>query len=195
MSSRSSCTTWWPTAWSLMVLSREAAEYYQRYRAGDLEVPLPPSSFSQYVSAERRWLASQEAADSERYWREQLAGAPPAIELPLRPRPAKPDFRTGAEVRKLTAAETGALRALAQRYEATPFMAVLAAFYAVLREITGSGDVVIGIDSVNRSWPGSEELIGTFVNQLPDPAQRRRRAALRRSARADAPAVPRGVRA
>src|SRR6202020_527520 len=25
----------------------------------------------------------------------------------------------------------------------------------------------IGIDAVNRSWPGSEELIGTFVNQLP----------------------------
>ncbi|MGH3730205.1 MAG: amino acid adenylation domain-containing protein [Micromonosporaceae bacterium] len=153
--------------WSLTVLSRELAEYYQRYRAGNLEIPPPPTSFSQYVSAERQWLAGPEAADSERYWREQLAGAPPAIELPLRPRPAKPDFRTGAEVRELTAAETSALCALARQSEATPFMAVLAAYHAVLREITGSGDVVIGIDSVNRSWPGSEELIGTFVNQLP----------------------------
>ncbi|HEX6076190.1 MAG TPA: amino acid adenylation domain-containing protein [Micromonosporaceae bacterium] len=153
--------------WSLTVLSREIAEYYQRYQAGDLEVPLPSINFSQYVSAERQWLTGPEAAESERYWREQLAGAPPAIELPLRPRPAKPDFRTGAEVRELTAAETSALCALAQQSEATPFMAVLAAFSAVLREITGSGDLVVGIDSVNRSWPGSEELIGTFVNQLP----------------------------
>jgi hypothetical protein len=153
--------------WSLMVLTREIAEYYRRYQAGDLDVPQPSTSFSQYVSAEREWLTGPEAAESERYWREQLAGAPPAIELPLRPRPPKPDFRTSAEVRELTAAETSALRILTQRAEATPFMAVLAAFYAVLREITGSGDLVIGIDSVNRSWPGSEELIGTFVNQLP----------------------------
>jgi mycobactin peptide synthetase MbtE len=153
--------------WSLMVLSREIAEYYQRYRAGDVAVPLPPTSFSQYVSAERQWLTGPEAAECERYWRDQLAGAPPAIELPLRPRPVKPDFRTGAEVRELTAAQTSALCALAQQARATPFMAVLAAFYAVLTEVTGSGDLVIGIDSVNRSWPGSEQLVGTFVNQLP----------------------------
>ncbi|WP_213453289.1 non-ribosomal peptide synthetase [Rhizomonospora bruguierae] len=153
--------------WSLMVLSRDIAEYYQRYRAGDRAVPLPPVSFGQYVAAERQWLAGPEAAESESYWREQLAGAPPAIELPLRPRPAKPDFRTAAEIRELTTEETAALRALARTARATPFMAVLAAFATALTDITGVDDLVIGIDSVNRSWPGSEDLVGTFVNQLP----------------------------
>jgi hypothetical protein len=153
--------------WSLMVLSQDIAGYYQRYRAGDRAVPLPPVSFGQYVAAERQWLAGPEAAESESYWREQLAGAPPAIELPLRPRPAKPDFRTAAEIRELTTEETAALRALARKAQATPFMAVLSAFATVLTDITGVDDLVIGIDSVNRSWPGSEELVGTFVNQLP----------------------------
>jgi mycobactin peptide synthetase MbtE len=153
--------------WSLMVLSQEIAEYYQRYRAGDVAVPLPPTSFSQYVGAERQWLSGPEAAECEQYWRDQLAGAPPAIALPLRPRPATPDFGTASEVRELTAPQTRALCALARQARATPFMAVLAAFYAVLREITGSSDLVIGIDSVNRSWPGSEQLVGTYVNQLP----------------------------
>ncbi|WP_198348145.1 non-ribosomal peptide synthetase [Plantactinospora sp. KBS50] len=153
--------------WSLMVLSREIAEFYQRHRAGEPAVPLPATSFSRYVSAERQWLTGPEAAECERYWRDQLAGAPPEIELPLRPRPARPDFRTGAEVRELTEAETRELCTLAQRHRATPFMAVLAAFTAVLGEVTGSGDLVVGIDSVNRSWPGSEDLVGTYVNQLP----------------------------
>jgi len=153
--------------WSLMVLSREIAEYYQRFRDGDLAIPLPPTSYSQYVSAERQWLRGPEAAECERYWRDQLAGAPPAIELPLRPRPDTPDFRTAAEIRELTEAETRALGQLAQRSRATPFMAVLAAFHTLLSEITGSGDLVIGIDSVNRSWPDSEQLVGTYVNQLP----------------------------
>jgi non-ribosomal peptide synthetase component F len=43
----------------------------------------------------------------------------------------------------------------------------MAAFHTVLRELTGTGDLVVGIDSLNRSWPGSEQLVGTFVNQLP----------------------------
>src|SRR5207237_9792019 len=35
------------------------------------------------------------------------------------------------------------------------------------RPLVGSDDVVAWIDSLNASWPGSDELIGTFVNQLP----------------------------
>ncbi|MFF9841338.1 amino acid adenylation domain-containing protein [Streptomyces sp. NPDC013740] len=154
--------------WSLEVLKRDIAEYYERYLAGDAEVPLPRTSFSRYVDAERGWLAGPDAEECTRYWKEQLDGAPPAIDLPLdRPRPAKPAFVTDHVVTHLTAEETAALAATARAHGATPFMAVLAASYVVLRDATSTTDLVLGIDSVNRSWPGSEELIGTFVNQLP----------------------------
>lgn len=154
--------------WSLAVLGDEIAAYYQRWVDGVAEVALPAASFSDYISAERQWLDGPEAVECERYWTTELAGAPYLIELPLaRPRPARPSFRTACVVRELTPQETSALRAVAQARQATPFMAVMAAFYALLREVAGTDDVIIGIDSVNRSWPGSEELIGTFVNQLP----------------------------
>ncbi|MEU6979155.1 amino acid adenylation domain-containing protein [Streptomyces sp. NPDC046371] len=154
--------------WSLEVLKRDIAEYYERYLAGDAEVPLPRTSFSRYVDAERGWLAGPDAEECTRYWTGLLAGAPPAIDLPLdRPRPAKPAFVTDHVVTHLTAEETAALAATARAHGATPFMAVLAASYVVLRDATAATDLVLGIDSVNRSWPGSEELIGTFVNQLP----------------------------
>ncbi|HVB41303.1 MAG TPA: amino acid adenylation domain-containing protein [Streptosporangiaceae bacterium] len=154
--------------WSLAVLGNEIATYYQRWVDGVAEVPVPTTGFSHYINAERRWLDGPEAAECERYWTTGLAGAPYVIELPLsRPRPARLSSRTACVVRELTPRETSALRAVAQARKATPFMAVMAAFYALVREITGIDDVVIGIDSVNRSWPGSEELIGTFVNQLP----------------------------
>lgn len=154
--------------WSLAVLRQELATYYQRWVDGNTEVPLPGTSFSQYVGEERRWLNGDEARECERYWKDQLTGAPAEIELPLRQsRPAKRDFRTGCVVRELTGDETSALAHVVRSANATPFMAVMTAFYAVLRGITGTADLVIGIDSVNRSWPGSEELIGTFVNQLP----------------------------
>ncbi|MFD1832908.1 amino acid adenylation domain-containing protein [Streptomyces desertarenae] len=154
--------------WSLEVLKRDIAEHYERALAGDTTVALPRSSFSQYVAAERAWLEGSEAEECTRYWTETLAGTPGAIDLPLdRPRPAKPDFGTDHVVTFLTAHETKALAETARAHGATPFMAVLAASYVVLREATATTDLVLGIDSVNRSWPGSEELIGTFVNQLP----------------------------
>ncbi|MFE7039529.1 amino acid adenylation domain-containing protein [Streptomyces atratus] len=154
--------------WSLEVLKRDIAEHYERWLAGATDVPLPRTSFSGYVAAEREWLAGAEAEECARYWTEQLDGAPPAIDLPLdRPRPAKPAFVTDHVVTHLTPTETRAVAEAARARGATPFMAVLAASYVVLRDATSATDLVLGIDSVNRSWPGSEELIGTFVNQLP----------------------------
>lgn len=154
--------------WSLEVLKRDVAEYYERWLTGVTEVPLPRTSFSRYVDAERTWLAGPDAEECTRYWTEQLDGAPAAIDLPLdRPRPAKPAFVTDHVVTHLSPEETTALAATARAHGATPFMAVLAASYVVLRDATSATDLVLGIDAVNRSWPGSEELIGTFVNQLP----------------------------
>ncbi|MFK0258207.1 amino acid adenylation domain-containing protein [Streptomyces sp. NPDC090445] len=154
--------------WSLVVLAREIAEYYQQWVDGETEVPLPDTTFGGYVSQERQWLESAEAGEAERYWTDRLAGAPPVLELPLdRERPQSPDFTAAHVVHELTEAETAAVAALAREVKATPFMAVMAAFYQVLREASGTDDIVIGMDSVNRSWPGSEQLIGTFVNQLP----------------------------
>jgi mycobactin peptide synthetase MbtE len=153
--------------WTLAVLRDEITTFYQRWLDGDTDVPAPRTTFSSYVATERQWLAGPEAKEAEEYWARMLDGAA-TIDLPLdRPRPARPDFTTGNVVVRLTEDETSALAAVARARKATPFMAAMAAFYAVLSTLTGSRDLVIGIDSVNRSWPGSEELIGTFVNQLP----------------------------
>lgn len=155
--------------WSLAVLEHEIETFYRRFLAGDRTVPPLATTFgTHYVSEERRWLDGPEAADCERYWADRLDGAPTDLELPLdRPHPATPDFTAHHVVHELTAEETRALVTTARSLRATPFMAVTAAFYAVLRELTGRDDVVVGVDSVNRSWPGTEDLIGTFVNQLP----------------------------
>ncbi|MBB4906171.1 non-ribosomal peptide synthetase [Actinophytocola algeriensis] len=154
--------------WSLAILGREIAEHYQRWLDGDTAVSPPAATFGQYIAEERRWLAGAEAVEHERYWTGRLAGAPPAIDLPVdRPRPVVGDFTARHVVTELSARETSTVVATARAADATPFMAVVAAFHAVLRDLTGTDDVVVGIDSVNRSWPGSEELVGTFVNQLP----------------------------
>ena len=154
--------------WSLAVLGQDISTYYQRWIDGEAAIAAPPENYSDYVREEREWLSGSDAADFERYWREQLAGAALSVDLPLdRPRPDSPDFTANNVVRHLSVAETRAVADLSKAMNATPFMTVMAAVYITLRELTGTGDLVVGLDAVNRSWTASDQLVGTFVNQLP----------------------------
>src|SRR5205085_8112750 len=67
------------------------------------------------------------------YWKEQLAGAPPVLELPTdRPRPAVQSFRGAVHTFALPDALYADLAALSQQEEATLFMTLLAGFQALL---------------------------------------------------------------
>src|SRR6266498_2420637 len=59
-----------------------------------------------------------------------------------------------------------AVRRLSQEEGSTPFMALLAAFEALLFHYTGQDDLVVGTPVANRSRPETEGLIGFFVNTL-----------------------------
>ncbi|WP_027341359.1 non-ribosomal peptide synthetase [Hamadaea tsunoensis] len=152
---------------SIGVLAAEIGAFYRAYREGGPDLPAPASTYSRYVAAERRWLDGPEAAATEQFWRDTLAGAP-ELALPFtHPHPASPTFQADHVVRVLTPTETANVREAARAGRATPIMAVTAALAAVLRQLSGRDDLVLGLDSANRSWPGTEDLIGTFVNQLP----------------------------
>ncbi|HJX27469.1 MAG TPA: amino acid adenylation domain-containing protein, partial [Thermoanaerobaculia bacterium] len=83
-----------------------------------------------------------------------------------RPRPARQSFR-GAEIPASIPAETAdALRLLARRETASPFMALLAAFQTLLQRSTGQEDLLVGTPAANRGRREVEGLIGLFVNTL-----------------------------
>ncbi|HEU5108802.1 MAG TPA: amino acid adenylation domain-containing protein, partial [Micromonosporaceae bacterium] len=101
------------------------------------------------------------------YWRRQLAGAPPVLELPTdRPRPVIPS-NAGASYRQELPAELAeAMQALARAGDATLFMALGAAFTALLGRLSGQDDIVLGTPIAGRTDPALEPLIGFFVNTL-----------------------------
>lgn len=153
---------------SLGILGDEVSTFYQRRLDGDTEVPALDRTFMDYVRDEREWFASPAAAECQRYWIDQLEGASTALDLPMgRPYPDKPDFASTTVSCPLTVEETDGVVALARALKATPFMAVTTAAYVAFRALAGVDDLVLGIDAANRSWTGSDQLIGTFVNQLP----------------------------
>ena len=124
--------------------------------------------YADYALWQRRWLTGERPAQQLDYWRAQLRGAPPLVELPLdRARPEASAFQAGMVRWQLDAGLTARLRHLARESETTLFVTLLAAYAALLSRLGNAGDVVIGTAVANRYPAETEALIGFFVNTLP----------------------------
>jgi amino acid adenylation domain-containing protein len=154
--------------WSVGVLVRELSVLYAAYRAGE-ETPLAELAvqYADYARWQREWLAGDVLAAQLRYWKNQLAGAPPVLELPAdRSRPGVQTFVGAQQTFNIGSDLTCALKKLSRRAGATLFMTLLAAFKVLLRRYTGQGDIVVGTPIAGRNRAEIEPLIGFFVNTL-----------------------------
>jgi amino acid adenylation domain-containing protein len=153
--------------WSQEILVRETAELYAAAVAGrPPALAALPIQYADYARWQRGWLAGDAAAAQLAYWRRRLAGAPPALELPAdRPR-GTPRRRGGTAERPLPPALGDALEWLGRAAGASPFMAGLAAFQALLGRWTGQSDVVVGTPMAGRPRLETEGLVGLFLNML-----------------------------
>jgi amino acid adenylation domain-containing protein len=154
--------------WSTGILIRELSALYQAFLAGRGS-PLPelPIQYADFAVWQRGWLSGEVLEGELAYWRRQLAGAPPVLELPTdRPRPAVRRGRGAREAFALPAESLAGLRALAREQGATLFMGLLAGFAALLWRYSGQGDVTIGTPIAGRTRVEVEWLIGFFVNTL-----------------------------
>ncbi|HWN45605.1 MAG TPA: amino acid adenylation domain-containing protein, partial [Thermoanaerobaculia bacterium] len=144
--------------WSLGIFVRELGALYR----GDA-VPELPVQYADYAAWQRQWLCGEVMEERLAWWKEQLAGAPQVIELPLdRPRPAVQSYRGG----RASLAMEIRLEPVARGLGVTPFMALLAGFATLLARYGSQPDVVVGTPVANRGRTELEDLIGFFVNTL-----------------------------
>jgi len=155
-------------AWSVGVLIREVAALYEAYLTGK-KSPLDalPLQYADFANWQRNWLAGEVLETQLSYWRHQLEGAPPMLELATdRPRPAVQSFHGATVNYQIPRDVTIALKELSQQEEVTLFMTMLAAFQTLLFRYTGQNDISVGTPIANRNRVETENLIGFFVNTL-----------------------------
>ncbi len=154
--------------WSLGVFIRELSALYRATLEGrPAALPELAVQYADYAHWQRRWLQGERLERQTAWWCERLAGAPAALELPAdRPRPEVQSFRGASERLGIDERVTATLRDLARRERSTPFMALLAAFAALLARHARQDDVVIGTPTANRGRVELEPLIGFFANSL-----------------------------
>jgi hypothetical protein len=138
--------------WSMSVLIDELGTHYAAALTGDIAtLPPLPVQYADHAVWQRERLAGQKLADEIGYWRQRLAGAPPALALPTdRPRPAELGDGGGQCIRFLPSRLMSAVTALARAERVTLFAALLATFQALLHRYTGETDLVVGTASACR---------------------------------------------
>ncbi|RUS95287.1 hypothetical protein DSM106972_090630 [Dulcicalothrix desertica PCC 7102] len=154
--------------WSTGIFIQELSALYKAFSCG-MPSPLPELSvqYADYAVWQQEWLSGEVLDTQLNYWKQQLADAPPLLELPTdRPRPSVQTFRGGAQQFQLNSDLTQKLKILSQQSEATLFMTLLAAFATLLFRYSGQKDIVMGSPIANRNYPEIEPLIGCFINSL-----------------------------
>ncbi len=154
--------------WSMGVLINEVGALYRAFIEGE---PSPlselPVQYADFAIWQRRWLSGEVFETHMRYWRRQLGGELPVLNLPTdKPRPEVQSFRGSSQSMQLPLSTAVALNALSKREGVTLFMLLLAAFKALLSRYTEQTDIVIGSPIANRNRVELEGLIGFFVNTL-----------------------------
>ncbi len=154
--------------WSMGVLLREMALLYNAFRH-ERPSPLPPLpiQYVDFAAWQREWLKGEVLERQLAYWKQQLAGSPPLLELPTdRPRPAVYSFR-GAQLHLLLPKElTERLQALSRQAGTTLFMTLLAGFQVLLSRYSNQKDICVGTPIANRNRAELEGLIGFFANTI-----------------------------
>jgi hypothetical protein len=152
------------TAW---LVARDLLQIY--HQVGHGRGPgLPPlaSGYDDYVTQERRFLASPRGDRAARHWARLCEGSTPAVLPPDRPRGATPSF-TGSTRHVLVPAEVvGRLLDAARRASVTPFAFLLAAFQATLHRTTRQRDFLVGCPATARLNSKMRDVAGNFVNTL-----------------------------
>ncbi|HEU4511146.1 MAG TPA: amino acid adenylation domain-containing protein [Pyrinomonadaceae bacterium] len=154
--------------WSLGILVRELTTLYEAFSAGRPS-PLPDLTiqYADYAHWQREWLQGEVLEKQLSYWKQQMADAPPVLELPADyARPQEQSFR--GEQLSITFSDrlSAQVQQLSRREGVTLFMTLLAAWQILLSRYSGQQDIVVGSPTANRNRSETESLIGFFVNTL-----------------------------
>ena len=154
--------------WSMNLLFREMGELYASFVTGrQPQLPTLNLQYSDFSRRQRESVTTDFLTDELNYWKNKLQGAETVLQLPTdHPRPVVHSGRGKSFHFDLSYETNKNLKALAQSENATPFMALLAAFQVLLGRYTLQDDILIGTPTAGRNDVELENLIGFFVNTL-----------------------------
>ena len=154
--------------WSFDVLLKDLSQLYECHQRGD--EPSLDGTALQYVDFaqwQREHLRGETLEHKMEFWRRELQGDLPILQLPTdHPKPPVRKYRGGVVEQSFSMEIMESLRALAKAEECTLFMTLLTAYIALLRRYTGQRDLTVGTPVAGRERAETHDMLGVFVNTL-----------------------------
>ncbi|WP_193196876.1 non-ribosomal peptide synthetase [Nostoc sp. MG11] len=154
--------------WSMEIFFKELEVFYDAFTKGQLSsLPELTIQYADFALWQRQCLTKEVQQKQLEYWKQQLADAPPLLELPTDyPRPPVQTFSGATQRFQLEKDLTSQLVTLSQKSGVTLFMTLLTAYVVLLHRYSGQDDICIGSPFANRDRQELESLIGFFANTL-----------------------------
>ncbi len=154
--------------WSYDIFFRELATLYDAFSSGKPSpLPKPPIQYADFAVWQREWLSGEVLEAQLNYWKQQLGGDLPVLQLPTDyPRPPIQTYRGAQQSLELPPGLSKLLKTLCQQEGTTLFMVLLATFEILLSRYSGQEDIIVGTPIAGRNRLEIEGLIGLFVNTL-----------------------------
>ncbi|GAA0573342.1 amino acid adenylation domain-containing protein [Halomonas salifodinae] len=154
--------------WSLQLIIDELCGHYRELCRG--HEPLSanlPMQYADYALWQQQWMEGAACRQELAFWREQLSGDLPVLDLAADfPRPAQASQAGGRVERRLPDALAMRLRAFSAGQGWSNFIPLLSAFQLLLRSRSGERDILVGVPVANRHHAALQPLVGCFVNTL-----------------------------
>lgn len=145
------------------ILLGELARIYsgQALKQSDIE-------YRDYAVWQREFLSSDNIALQREFWRTELSGELPLLNLHTdRQRAAVQRFEGSRIAFDISAKTADKLRLFSQQRGATLFTVLLAAYNVLLSKYTGQEDIIVGTPVSGRSREEIKDVAGVFINTVP----------------------------
>jgi amino acid adenylation domain-containing protein/FkbH-like protein len=156
--------------WSLGVFAHELGIIYRALVAGEALPKLPelPVQYADFAAWQRKNMDGEMLKAESAFWKQKLAGAPAALELPTdHVERSEQSLKAGVSTLQINAGLSSALGQFSQAEGSTPFHSLMAALVMTLHKWTSQRDIVIGTVVAGRNRKEIENVIGCFMNFLP----------------------------
>jgi amino acid adenylation domain-containing protein len=153
--------------WSLFILLDELKKLYEAEVKGTAAA-LPPlqSGYTDFVKAQQEFTGGEKGNNALRYWKEQLSGELPLLQLPVcRPREAVQKHEGATYLFRLQKELALRLKKFAQAENVTLHTLFLAAYQALLHRYSGQEDIIVGVP-VNERDLSCQATVGHFINPI-----------------------------
>jgi amino acid adenylation domain-containing protein/non-ribosomal peptide synthase protein (TIGR01720 family) len=154
--------------WSLEIVIGELRALYQAMDTGEAaQLPVQNYQYQDYLRWSEQMLASPQGESLWTYWKQQLSGELPLLNLPTdKPRLQSQTYNDASRFFTVEKELRQKLTKLAKREGASLYILLLTALQILLLRYTNQEDILIGSPMVNRSRSEFKNIVGHFANPV-----------------------------